>query len=619
MEIERHSRLAQRGILLLVVVGSVTVFRVAALDAVTLAKASIVLGGVALLVIISAAKVGVTGRLHLPAGAAPYVVVAFLLALLVAAVGSYDLVGSLVGPYRRYTGAVTYTAYVGLFLGVLISFRAEHLGRLLAALLVAGAIVVSYALIQWVGWDWVTWTGQHRGVVSTLGNENFVSAYAGMLLPLTVVGALRRAWDPPYRVASGALALATVATLPAAVSIQGFPTAGIGLSMVAIAWLLGRGRYERLGVTVVMAAVALSLLLVGAGAANRGPAAFLSEQPGVELRKQYWSVAAAMFVDQPLTGVGIGQYVSYFRLYRAPQDASGAATIRLEADSAHNVPLQMFAEGGIVLGVAYLAVVLAVGFALTSGLRRARGERRLLLGGFGGAWAGYQFQSAISIDVPPLAATHWVLAAAVVVTAGAVSLREFRLPWAVPEGPRGKLKRRVERRTRIALAGVVVIGVGMVSLASVPMIADLAAGEGIARARAGDIAGASEAFERSERLAPWNPWYPFEHGKALYARAPEAALDRWERAARIDPRGIGPVMSSARLAAQLDHIDRARAWYEQALEIEPHHPDVLTEVARFELSAGHEGRAEDLLERALAVDAEHEEARETLAAIQGDV
>jgi tetratricopeptide (TPR) repeat protein len=79
----------------------------------------------------------------------------------------------------------------------------------------------------------------------------------------------------------------------------------------------------------------------------------------VGVRWNYWRAAAGMTADRPLTGMGLDQYGTWYASYKPME---GWAVRR-----AHSLPLQLLADGGVLLLVGFVA---AWGVILASGRRR---------------------------------------------------------------------------------------------------------------------------------------------------------------------------------------------------------------------------------------------------------
>lgn len=584
-----------------------------ALDNFDIVKLTAVLIAVGLLLAATAGNALATGQLKVPKAPALWAAGAFIVAYAASTLASDQVAVSFFGVHPRYSGLLLYSCCTLLFVAVLRLFDAGAV-RLVAYALIGSVVVVStYGLVQLAGADPLPWGGAYGDVVfSTMGNPNFAAAYLAIGLPVLGWAALTRR--------PATLRWVAVALLPCAVlairgtrSSQGVIAGAAGLSVLALAWLLGRpARQRQLGLLALAVMVAGGALTAAAGLLGVGPVAALSRQVGTSLRGFYWRAAAAMLADNPLLGVGPDRYKANYRIYR-PEEATLANALRQGNDAAHNVVLQLFSTGGALTGVAYLAVVGLTAWALVTGLRWLRGEERLLLGGLGGAWLAFQVQSLVSIDVPALAAVHWVLAGAVIVLGAPPALRTVELPWA-PTG-RSTTATRARRGVRGALvAGV--LAVVALWVATVPLRADIAAGRANRLAASEDYSGALVALERATRLAPWEFTYWFERADVqLQSGDPSAALEALEVAAQRDPGDLKNPLAAARIAAENGRPELAAEQYQQALRIEPQHPELKVEAARVMASLGRTAEAQDLLEDALDVEPENVQAARLLASL----
>jgi tetratricopeptide (TPR) repeat protein len=107
---------------------------------------------------------------------------------LLATVLSVDWEISLHGSYERGQGLYTFSAYLALFVSVVLLMRLrQHFERLVTTLVVAAIPVSLLGLMQYQGIDPIPWqktTG--NPVVSTMGNTIFVAAWLVMVTPLVL-------------------------------------------------------------------------------------------------------------------------------------------------------------------------------------------------------------------------------------------------------------------------------------------------------------------------------------------------------------------------------------------------------------------------------------------------
>lgn len=568
-------------------------------DTVQLPKIGSLLVGVAVLLGLETVRIGIAGSTDLPRAPVVYAATVFAAALVIATLLAPHGWLAVIGSYGRWTGAVPYLAYVTLPLVVARIHTQRTVGQLVGAIVAAAGVVALYGIVEWLGAD----NGQSSGrfgdaITSRLGNPNFAGAYLGSVTPLIAWLGLstRTAWVRAGATASGVAALLAIW---ATGTLQGPMTAAIALGALSVAWLLtqsrGLRRWGLASIGAILVAGAMAILLSG-GLPQ------LVESGNLDLRGHYWTAGGRMVADQPLLGVGMDHYEAYYRRY-TPEAAVARLGAENTADQPHSVPLAMFVSGGLLLGLSYVAVILATGWALVHAWRRARtsGDRddRLLVGALAGAWLAYQAQALISIDVPSLGTLHWLLVGAIVVVCEP-STWQLSLPWQPPrKGRRG----RAHRRTA-TLAGALV-AVLLLALAVVPLVADSAA-------RAGRTADEPERvaahFDRATGLIPGEGRYWFLRGSTLaqQGRFP-AALASFETGAERAPWHLELTMSAARTAVQLEDAERALRWYERSLELEPQGPGIKVEVAEFLAEVGEVDRARQLVSKALAVDPDHAE------------
>ena len=541
------------------------------------------------------------GRAHLPLAPVTGAAVLFVAALVVATLTSDEPAMSVVGAYKRYGGLAFYGSCAVVLVATVRAFDAAGATRLAYAFLIGGGLAMAYGVLQALGLDPYSFENLYGDAVfSFLGNPNFAGAYAGIAGAFGLWAVLEGRLHPAVRVGGGAVVVASIVTAWKSDSLQGPAVLVVAAGVVALAWLLARDEDRRaaLAAKVLLVGGAVAAVAVTTGLARLGPLQALGGSRTVQLRRYYWDAAVAMFVEDPFTGVGLARYGGNYRGFRS-QQAALATDLTVSVDAPHSVPLDMFAQGGVLLGVAYLAVVVVTGWALVSGLRRLRGHDLLLLGAFGGAWAAYQVQSLISIDVAPLAAAHWLLAGGIVAIARPPALRVITFPWApvapVPNRKRAPTPTASESRQWVALAvsgAVLVVGGWMVTR---PIRADIAYSDSRVAAGRGQTGEAFAAALRSTELAPWEATYAFEQG-ARFLDAGEApmAIEALREAIRRDGKGIEQTLTAARVEDLLGNPAGALDLYERSLRIEPRSPGLLLEAATYQLANGAQDRAVDL-------------------------
>ncbi len=236
-------------------------------------------------------------------------------------------------------------------------------GRHLVLAVVGGSFIAAWVLgaAVWFGalgeprWLVVSWHNQSAAIMA--GGTLWFTGIAWRSVGVARLGSV---------VAAGASLAGVYLT-----GSRGGLLVGVGALVVLTAIRL-RGRWLVLTALVGVAmavSLAVSLTFVGDGSplASRGPG---SAEVSAVARFAHWEAAAGMFLEDPLTGLGIGSYGP-----AAP--GFNRADTHLTS-SAHNEFLELLAEGGLV--VAIPAFLLAVGGVVAAILeaRREDGDPLLL-------------------------------------------------------------------------------------------------------------------------------------------------------------------------------------------------------------------------------------------------
>lgn len=565
MRLQTHRR---RVVLALAALVPVVVY-LPANDAFNLPKAIMVVVGASIVLALLVREWVTQGGLSLPPKWASVALGAFIAGVLVATAVTGVAGDAVVGAARRYTGALLYLSVVVLAVSVATDFRPRDLGLLGRAVVVGGGLVAVYGLVQLLGLDPVTWPNDRAN--STLGNTNFVSGYLAVVATLSVWLGLQREQPWVWRLAgAGAAAISTVVLLGTA-SAQGILALGGGLLVLAALWVTAVTEWTLrpvhlaavVGAVVVVAGGMVVALGIDPLAALRGGAV----QGGATTRVELGQTGLAMWRDNPIFGVGMDQFGSFVREYR-PQSLAEQVSLQWTANEAHSVPVNMLATGGIVLALPYLAVMVVPFVLAGRGLRSGTADRRVLAGMAGG-FSAYLLQSLVSVDVPALALTGWVLAGGVLVASGADT-------WRIGRPARS---RRVPGAVRV---GATVAGVVLVLVALIGGLQVLDADRLIKRSRMARNADVPQvAVAAAQSAVAQTGWWP-EYWLVL-AQAHEAAGNREQATAALeagyerDPRNFAILLSMARFSAA--HGTDPALWYERALAVDPTSAELAEEAA----------------------------------------
>jgi putative inorganic carbon (HCO3(-)) transporter len=274
-------------------------------------------------------------------------------------------------------GALWMDAAAGLVLLSLLQAPPEPRPAL-RAISGAGTVLALVAVLQAVGVDpfhWVGWASSHPGermrVYGTLGNPNFVAAYLGASLCLTLGEAVsssgavqRRAWAVAVVLQFGALAATR--------------SWGSLLALGAAALSLGWTRTPKPGPGArgwgasLLAALAVAMLLLAVR--ERSLSTVLAG------RLYLWEVAARHVAEAPVFGHGPGSFVTLWPSWEAEHWERGASAEQQRfvavQDHAHFDYLEWLLELGLVGTVPRLLLLLA---ALWAGRRAVEARDRAVI------------------------------------------------------------------------------------------------------------------------------------------------------------------------------------------------------------------------------------------------
>jgi tetratricopeptide (TPR) repeat protein len=575
-----------------------------------------------------------------------------LVALVVTSLLSRQTWVSFTGLTVRGAGALTYGLCLGLLHAVFRLGRRRTLEPLVQAFAVAHAVVVLYALLQAYGLDPLSWNTQdasyYGAVFSTLGNPNFASGFVGLTLPLLVWIPFGSTYPSAVKAGSGAMVGASLVILAYLGSFQGYAAGLVAVGVVAH-WMLTRPRSDRLMATLAALPVAaaigglplvanepsvgvllgvmaiLALCAVLATKLDRPVPSVADEgqlgdatgrlwlwsgatlalvvaaglvladriregvESGLENRLELWKTSLSIFTSSPLTGTGLETYPDYFMAHRTIELAVEYETSLVDAP--HSVPLSVLTGGGVLLAVPYLGILLIVGYFGIQAVRKAERESRLFFGAVLAAWVAYQIQASVSIEVPGLIFTQWILGG--ILLAGGIpgSLEVLKLPW--------KPQRPSRARPRIVGAGLIIVFLVLLfGPVSAPARADMAAYRGQLAVMKGDSQAATEEFLYAVELQPRNGFYA-EKLADLYEQSEqyESAFEERERIAYLKPGDRRSAVLAVRAAVLTNRLDVAGQWHERAVQNDPYGGGELVEAANFFARTEREDRARELLAR----------------------
>ena len=315
------------------------------------------------------------------------------------------------GTYGRNTGFLAYFILLAIALAVSTLGRVSNYKKLVYGLQVAGLINVLYC-----GWviafgDFLSWNNTYGNILGTLGNPDFISAFLGIFIVVTIalVFESKKSWK--YRAAGIAVSAAAFYEVIDSHAIQGVVVALGGLVIVGI--FLVRSHFKNVAFTLVYTLLAIvGGITAVLGALQKGPLSFVYKV-SVSLRGEYWQSGIWMGKKFPLTGIGMDSFGDWYRRARSVEAATILPGPKVVTNAAHNVVLDFFAYGGWPLLLTYLGFLVIAAFSALKVIKRQKSYDATFVAIFA-AWACYQTQSIISINQIGLAIWGWLFTGALI-------------------------------------------------------------------------------------------------------------------------------------------------------------------------------------------------------------
>jgi hypothetical protein len=177
---------------------------------------------------------------------------------------------------------------------------------------------------------------------------------------------------------------------------------------------------KKIGITAISISILLSIFAI-MGMLQKGPLASLLYKDSVSVRGYYWRAGVEMLKDKPFTGVGVDRYGAYFKEFREV-GYSLKYGFDIGSSNAHNTFIQMFATGGVFVGLTYLLILVYVFRMGIKAAKHATGDQQKVVIGLLSAWIGFQAQSLISIDNIGVSVWGWLLGGSIVALAHRATL-----------------------------------------------------------------------------------------------------------------------------------------------------------------------------------------------------
>jgi O-antigen ligase len=435
---------------------------------------------------------------------------------------------ALFGDSLRQTGFIAYFGFAVYLLTVYKFFRFDSKQDFYIAIGAVGSTLAVYGIVQYSGNDPFPWINQYNPIITTLGNPNYSAALMAILATLSFSFIFDRQIVAWQRIFFLMLTLGLVVTIYLSDARQGLLSLAIGIGFFISLKLLKKNTV--FGSISLLGLFSVSILAV-AGILQKGPLERFLYKDSVSLRGHYWRAGLKMFKENIFSGVGIDSYGNYFRLYR-DSNFPVRYGYDLTSNNAHNVPIQLFATGGILVGLSYLAIILLIIYYFIKGFKRLGGSELNMLCGAFAAWLAFQSQSIVSIDNIGLTIWGWVLGGLIL----GLTKTDNRESPALGSKSKHQI---VKSPTTLAIRPV---ATGAALLLALILVAKLTQSESLIFKIRGDLN--YSASNQSTALTELNsiiedpfaqPWYKATSADTLYQLGLKAqAIESMERILKID-------------------------------------------------------------------------------------
>jgi hypothetical protein len=236
-----------------------------------------------------------------------------------------------------------------------------------------------------------------------LGNPNFAGAFFG-ILSVVAVSRIFLGKSIGLKVFGVLLFAATVFISLKTNSLQSPLLIIGGVLVFALLSNIGvkssAGRVVKFVSSGVLGAsvVGIVVLFTGGGSFLASAREKLFFQGSVAQRLDYWRTGFEIWKDHPIFGVGTDQFQRYAALYRTPEQVKRDGVFVIP-DKSHNVLIDHFANGGLIVGLIWIAFVCSVFYMLINALKNNDSIKvRRDLAVLGTMWSTYVLQALISPD-----------------------------------------------------------------------------------------------------------------------------------------------------------------------------------------------------------------------------
>jgi O-antigen ligase len=284
--------------------------------------------------------------------------------------------------------------------------------QILFSLVIAALISTLYSVFQSYGIDLLKWETKTNGVIGTLGNPNFQSAFAAMVL----VPSFIYFWSiKKQHILAIALFIFLIFSIYRTQSRQGFVAGFFSVMIAVMIYFWYKSKF--IFITLTIGGITSAFIAIS-GMLNSGPLAGYLYNASVQSRGDFWRSAFNTANAHPIFGVGLDSFGDYSLRYR--DQVAANHSFAEYTDNAHNFFLEQAATGGYIFAIINSLIIL---FVLFSFLKIQRNDKKFdpIVVSLFASWVAFQMTSVVSPG--SLASMFWnaLISGAIIGLAASVS------------------------------------------------------------------------------------------------------------------------------------------------------------------------------------------------------
>jgi O-antigen ligase len=311
----------------------------------------------------------------------------------------------LIGDTQRRNGFLSYFALTIVLIFCMTSVNYYYALRVLKSAIIVGIILCSYGLMQVTGNDFVSWNNPYNSMIATVGNPNFASSLLALISLIALFSLFNNEFSKVYKTVAACVIFVSLYLIVVSQSRQGLLVMSFAILFYFTVFVFINFRNFRIPVIITSLVVTALAIL---GMLQIGPLSSVLYKSSVTVRGYYWRAAWEMFLDKPLTGIGLDRYGAYFKQFRESGYPLNYG-FDITSSNAHNLYLQLFSTGGLFVGFTYLVLLVLIFFVGIQNIQRTSGNSQRFNLMFLATWIGFQAQSLISIDNIGISIWGWLI------------------------------------------------------------------------------------------------------------------------------------------------------------------------------------------------------------------